>query len=156
MEKQKLLARISVFCYLAMILAGVILGVVMIVAGTQLDTGNENAEFGEALGAAIGLVVVIIVAVFSFIYAALAIFPFAFQLRYLRRPRKLLPILCLVFDVIFLVFGSALFVSALTGDGLDVEGGGLILLALALLLPLATLVINILHLVARSEPPLAK
>jgi hypothetical protein len=136
MKKQKILSRAAVIPYVLMIVAGLLL------AGGMLGVWIRDGAGEEGLAAGILAVLTVILTALGVLYAVVAVFPLVFRLLYLRKPKRIFPILCLPTDVIFTAFNAAILVSVIVDGGLA-EIGTLLIACLLFLISLAGLSLSI-------------
>ena len=136
MKKEKILSRAAVIPYVLMIVAGLLL------AGGMLGVWIRDGAGEEGLAAGILAVLTVILTALGVLYAVVAVFPLVFRLLYLRKPKKIFPILCLPTDVIFTAFNAAILVSVIIDGGLA-EIGTLLIACLLFLISLAGLSLSI-------------
>ena len=104
----------------------------------------------RGLAAGILAVLTVILTVLGVLYAVVAVFPLVFRLLYLRKPKRIFPILCLPTDVIFTAFNAAILVSVIVDGGLA-EIGTLLIACLLFLISLAGLSLSIATLVLQRK-----
>lgn len=136
MKKEKILSRAAVIPYVLMIVAGLLL------AGGMLGVWIRDGVGEEGLAAGILAVLTVILTALGVLYAVVAVFPLVFRLLYLRKPKKILPILCLPADVIFTAFNAAILVSVIVDGGLA-EIGSVLIACVLFLISLAGLSLSI-------------
>lgn len=136
MKKEKILSRAAVIPYVLMIVAGLLL------AGGMLGVWIRDGAGEEGLAAGILAVLTVILTALGVLYAVVAVFPLVFRLLYLRKPKRIFPILCLPTDVIFTAFNAAILVSVIVDGGLA-EIGTLLIACLLFLISLAGLSLSI-------------
>ena len=136
MKKQKILSRAAVIPYVLMIVAGLLL------AGGMLGVWIRDGAGEEGLAAGILAVLTVILTALGVLYAVVAVFPLVFRLLYLRKPKRIFPILCLPTDVIFTAFNAAILVSVIVDGGLA-EIGTLLIACVLFLISLAGLSLSI-------------
>lgn len=136
MKKEKILSRAAVIPYVLMIVAGLLL------AGGMLGVWIRDGAGEEGLAAGILAVLTVILTALGVLYAVVAVFPLVFRLLYLRKPKRIFPILCLPTDVIFTAFNAAILVSVIVDGGLA-EIGTLLIASLLFLISLAGLSLSI-------------
>ena len=136
MKKEKILSRAAVIPYVLMIVAGLLL------AGGMLGVWIRDGAGEEGLAAGILAVLTVILTALGVLYAVVAVFPLVFRLLYLRKPKRIFPILCLPADVIFTAFNAAILVSVIVDGGLA-EIGSVLIACLLFLISLAGLSLSI-------------
>lgn len=136
MKKEKILSRAAVIPYVLMIVAGLLL------AGGMLGVWMRDGAGEEGLAAGILAVLTVILTALGVLYAVVAVFPLVFRLLYLRKPKRIFPILCLPTDVIFTAFNAAILVSVIVDGGLA-EIGTLLIACVLFLISLAGLSLSI-------------
>lgn len=136
MKKEKILSRAAVIPYVLMIVAGLLL------AGGMLGVWIRDGAGEEGLAAGILAVLTVILTALGVLYAVVAVFPLVFRLLYLRKPKRIFPILCLPADVIFTAFNAAILVPVIVDGGLA-EIGMLLIACLLFLISLAGLSLSI-------------
>lgn len=136
MKKEKILSRAAVIPYVLMIVAGLLL------AGGMLGVWIRDGAGEEGLAAGILAVLTVILTALGVLYAVVAVFPLVFRLLYLRKPKRIFPILCLPTDVIFTAFNAAILVSVIVDGGLA-EIGSVLIACLLFLISLAGLSLSI-------------
>jgi hypothetical protein len=136
MKKEKILSRAAVIPYVLMIVAGLLL------AGGMLGVWIRDGAGEEGLAAGILAVLTVILTALGVLYAVVAVFPLVFRLLYLRKPKRIFPILCLPTDVIFTAFNAAILVSVIVDGGLA-EIGTLLIACVLFLISLAGLSLSI-------------
>ena len=136
MKKQKILSRAAVIPYVLMIVAGLLL------AGGMLGVWIRDGAGEEGLAAGILAVLTVILTALGVLYAVVAVFPLVFRLLYLRKPKRIFPILCLPTDVIFTAFNAAILVSVIVDGGLA-EIGSVLIACVLFLISLAGLSLSI-------------
>ena len=144
MKKEKILSRAAVIPYVLMIVAGLLL------AGGMLGVWIRDGAGEEGLAAGILAVLTVILTALGVLYAVVAVFPLVFRLLYLRKPKRIFPILCLPTDVIFTAFNAAILVSVIVDGGLA-EIGTLLIACLLFLISLAGLSLSIATLVLQRK-----
>ena len=106
MKARKSTAIFSVVCYAVFVLAGIVL------FGLMLWTVKNNNEEGWAsVGLAFAAALMMILGV---IYAAVGVIPLILKGVYLAFPKKIFPILCLPFDVFYLLFNAVMLISGIS------------------------------------------
>ena len=136
MKKEKILSRAAGIPYVLMIVAGLLL------AGGMLGVWIRDGAGEEGLAAGILAVLTVILTALGVLYAVVAVFPLVFRLLYLRKPKRIFPILCLPTDVIFTAFNAAILVSVIVDGGLA-EIGTLLIACVLFLISLAGLSLSI-------------
>ena len=136
MKKEKILSRAAVIPYVLMIVAGLLL------AGGMLGVWIRDGAGEEGLAAGILAVLTVILTALGVLYAVVAVFPLVFRLLYLRKPKRIFPILCLPADVIFTAFNAAILVSVIVDGGLA-EIGSVLIACVLFLISLAGLALSI-------------
>ena len=105
MSKTKILCIITLACYLALILVGVLLGAL---TGGVIADGLDNTEgFGAA---AVGILLGVLL-IMGYTYAAIGILPVIFKLVQLFSGKKVFAVLSLPFDLVYILFNGSLIAS---------------------------------------------
>lgn len=138
MTQNKKLRLASLFSYLGHFIIGLALVLVCFISAVTADT-----EGWEAIGAAILLVFALLLG----IYTVVLLLPLLFSVLAFRYEKRGWTVACLVFDGLYILLDLVYFLSLVTGGD-----GAWVLPAAALLLPLTTLVLNILVLKNKPTP----
>ncbi len=123
--KRKTLCVITLICYLLLTGAGAVFALVL-----NGDLGNLSEGEG-GIGTAIAGVAIAIIMVLAIAYAAVGILPLLLKLLHIFVDSKIPAVICIPFDIIYIVCNGALVFSAVK-SGIT-ENMGLAVFALALL-----------------------
>ena len=102
----------------------------------------------EGLGAALAKVIALLFGLLGGAYALVGIIPTVLRAISVKRTGILLPILCLPFDLAYLVANAALLIALIVGES-TIEWWGFAILAVLTALAIAVLTLNILTIVFR-------
>lgn len=141
MKKHQIMSLATVICYLAFIVLGILLALGM------YHIGFGGGSDAEGIGKAFLSIVSLLLVVLGGAYAFFALTPFILKLISIWKPKRLLAIFCIPFDVCFLVVHTLLLINVIE-TGATSEVWQAILL---LLLPIGTLTLNILTIAMKKR-----
>lgn len=129
MEKRQVLSIVTLICYLILVGLGAIFAI-----ATQLNIDDVKQQPENDLGTALGVGIMAVLVILSAIYAAIGVIPIILKVIHIFADSKAPAIICLLFDVAYILINGALVLSELSAADPAITGiavfGGLLLVSL--------------------------